>query len=190
MINVEIVTYTNAKKKVLSTPFAIKANGSSGVFQLPSITDTFKSLGLERSDAFIMLTCNLSKASLSSAPNTEDQDWDMMTDHLGSTTNTFFPSSFETVSLLDPRLELKDFVRDKEGQVSFKVTCSAVAPFVWLESIVKGRFNRNAFLALPGESYAVTFKAWAGDLETEVFKASVRVRSLWDTIPKTGCRVM
>ena len=189
MVHVEIVTYANTKKKVFSTPFAVKANGSLCVFQLPSLTETFKSFGLERNAAFILISCNLS-ANKSPRVSNDAPDWDMMSDYFGSLSNTFFPSSFETVTLSDPRLDLKDFKKDSEGQVSFVLTCSSIAPFIWIESPSKGRFSRNAFLGIPGESYAVLFKVWTGDFDIDRFKASLRVRSLWDTLPKTGCSVM
>lgn len=190
MVNVEVVTYTNTKKKVFSTPFAVKANRSLCVFQLPSLTETFKSLGLERNAAFISLSCNLS-ANKSPRISNDAPDWDMMSDYFGSVSNTFFPSSFETVTLSDPRIDVKGFKKDSEGQVSFVLTCYAIAPFIWVESSYEGRFNRNAFLGIPGESYAVVFKVWgAGHVDVEEFKTSLRVRSLWDTVPKTGCSVM
>jgi hypothetical protein len=135
-------------------------------------------MGLRRSDVFIILSCNVVADEVSSKSNDE---WEIIS-NVQSFYNAFYPSSFELVKLSNPKIIVSEMIQADSHTVSFYITSSATALFVWLESPFSGRFSKNAFLLLPGKSECINFKSWTDEIDITVFEAKLDIRSLWDTI--------
>ncbi len=183
MATLDFITFAGACKKSISCPFQIPANGSMCVYTLPSIASVLKNLGLDRTDLIIMLSCNISNDGDHRKRGSESSsDWEVIPG--GETfTNFYFPSSFEKVKLMNPNIQITEVLKQQPGVFTMYITSSCVAPFVTLEShALLGRFNKNAFVALPGKPERITFRAFdASDMDLVAFQKGLVVRSVWDT---------
>jgi len=63
---------------------------------------------------------------------------------------------------------------------SLTVSSTAAAPYVWLETVIPGRFSDNGFAILPGEAVMVDFTAWA-PFDPQQLIQGLKIRSLRDT---------
>ena len=184
MVKIDILTYSNISRKSFVIPFELEGNGSKGVFKHPSLDTLLSELHLPREDVVIHIVCDYSMPSQGKEKPKSD-DWEVVSD-VDSSENIFFPSSLASVNLEDPRICLTDFkaLGDKKG-IAFQVSCSAVAPFVWLESDFSGRFSQNGFTQLSHLPRWITFELWEDEscsVDIETLKKSLRVRSVWDTL--------
>ncbi len=136
-----------------------------------------KIMGFHRNEVFLILSCDVlsGKGRIRS-----DDDWEIVPS-VETISNLYFPSSFETVKLADPKIQVSEMQQLDLQTFSFYVTSCAVALFVWLESPIDGRFSKNAFLLPPGQSALIKFKCWSTMEDFKYFKAKLAIRSLWDT---------
>lgn len=62
------------------------------------------------------------------------------------------------------------------------ISCRAPAPYVFLDAgKLKGHFDDNGFLLLPGETRTLTFDAMGEHITAEMLKTEVVVRTPWST---------
>jgi hypothetical protein len=165
-------------KKSLSVPFNLERNDSKCIYIIESLSQLIDGMGICRSDFLIILSCNV--VTDEGSPKSDDE-WEIIS-NVKSFYNTFYPSSFELVKLSNPKIIVSEMIQVDSHTVSFYVTSSATALFVWLESPFSGRFSRNAFILLPGKSACIDFKSWTDRIDVKVFEAALAIRSLWDAI--------
>jgi beta-mannosidase len=139
---------------------AIPSYGSVMVFQ-ENLDAMFSSAGVQETQAALTLQWNV--------PGQEP------------VTNQFFPTSLSVVTL--PYANLLAQVSSIQATTAYlQVTCSAMAPFTFLEINLAGRFSQNGFLCLPSSPVSVLFSS-EGDipLSIEEFQRALRLKSIRDT---------
>jgi len=94
--------------------------------------------------------------------------------------NEYFFSSLSKVSLPKPTY-LTDNFRAGGSSITFRLSSSEVAPYLWLESPFSGTFNDNGFLLIGKQNITVQFDSDA-TLDPAQFQRSLVVQSVADTI--------
>jgi beta-mannosidase len=93
--------------------------------------------------------------------------------------NWFYLSSFNSVVL--PNVQFDVTVLELSGRTAtLQLQSTAVAPFVFVESTLSGRFSSNGFLTLPNTPISLSFYGWEDFTLSELQKSLV-VRSLRGT---------
>lgn len=165
-------------KKSIAAPFDVLANDSKCIYKIISFSETIKKIGLERSEFFVLLSCNI----LGSKPisHKTNDEWELVSP-VETIDNVWYPSSFQSVQIYDPKIRVSEIMLVDSQTVSFRVDSSAVALFVWLESQISGKFSKNAFILLPGYFVVINFKSWTKIDSLNSFEHTLAIRSLWNT---------
>ncbi|KAH3756825.1 mannosidase, beta A, lysosomal L-like [Pelomyxa schiedti] len=71
--------------------------------------------------------------------------------------NTFFLSDFQDVSLPSPNITVSNVTSIDESSARLTLSSSTMAPFVFLQTSIPGRFSKNGFLIRPKTIYTVEF---------------------------------
>lgn len=104
--------------------------------------------------------------------------------------NVMYLSSFSMVTtFVDPQLVVSEVSAVQGSRTDFVITVHgvALAPFVWLETPIAGRFSTNGGLFVPS-TLTVVFYAVAEDVSAVELQASLSVRSLWDVTEIGGAK--
>eukprot|EP01106_Pelomyxa_sp_JSP_P016847 TRINITY_DN649_c0_g1_i4.p1 TRINITY_DN649_c0_g1~~TRINITY_DN649_c0_g1_i4.p1 ORF type:complete len:407 (+),score=94.86 TRINITY_DN649_c0_g1_i4:143-1363(+) len=97
-------------------------------------------------------------------------------------TNNFYLSGFQYVNLPKPTITVKSITSVDSKTATVTVVSSAMAPFVFLQTDIEGRFSKNAFLLKPGVTQQVTFYG-ASDFTTTQLQSTLTITSLRDSYP-------
>eukprot|EP00455_Lapot_gusevi_P046655 TRINITY_DN6177_c0_g1_i2.p1 TRINITY_DN6177_c0_g1~~TRINITY_DN6177_c0_g1_i2.p1 ORF type:complete len:114 (-),score=13.23 TRINITY_DN6177_c0_g1_i2:42-383(-) len=98
--------------------------------------------------------------------------------------NEVFPAPLKSIVLSPPNIVVVSISSNGKhvSGYSTDVTIQSdhIAPYVFLETTVPGRFSDNGFLLLPGVPTVVTFWGF-DDYSVDDFKKHLRIVSLHDT---------
>lgn len=159
-------------------PFDVTENTSKCIYKIEYFSEFIQAMRLLRNEVFVLISCNLVGGEEEARSNDE---WAIVSS-VETFCNSYYPSSFESVKLLDPKILVFELIQVDSQTITFYVTSSAIALFVWLESPLSGRFSKNAFLLMPGHSEFIKFKSWTGISEPQYFETNLAIRSLWNTM--------
>jgi len=96
--------------------------------------------------------------------------------------NFFFASKPKNIEF--SKASLNWTVDGQVGDViSLTIHSNTLAPFLFLDSSIFGRFSDNGVIMVPNQPFKVDFIAWE-PTTIEKFTASLRVRSLTDALPQ------
>jgi beta-mannosidase len=95
--------------------------------------------------------------------------------------NAFYFTKLRSALLVSPNVTVSQFTPVSSTSISFAVQSTAVAPYLWLETPLEGRFSDNGFVTLPGNPVQVTFYSWNSTVTALQLKSSLTVKSLYDS---------
>ena len=94
--------------------------------------------------------------------------------------NVFYFTKLRSALLVSPNVTVSQFVKSGDA-ISFLVQSTAVAPYLWLETPLDGRFSDNGFVVLPGHSVQIIFYSWDSSISISKFTSSLTTKSLYDS---------
>jgi len=153
---------TNGQRlNVTTTNFELESLGSKSVFEKP-----------------ISEVCSSLQCVVILKVNAVARDTQVQYQH----DNFFFPTKPKDIEFTKASINWN--VTNQSGDIiSMTLTSTTVAPFVFLDTPIFGRFSDNGFVMVPGQTYRIDFIAWE-PTTIDKFVANLRVRSLADTLPQ------
>jgi beta-mannosidase len=96
--------------------------------------------------------------------------------------NVHYLTKLKDASLQAPQITASAFQQPDNSTITFALSASNSAPYVWLETSYSGRFSDNGFLLLSSERATLTFRASTGTtISLETFKSTLSIKSLYDS---------
>lgn len=90
--------------------------------------------------------------------------------------NVFYFSPLHKVDLPDPQFKTANFV--KEGKtIKFDLMSDQMAPYTFLDTIIKGRFSQNGFHALKNQIRRIEFYGYE-EFSVERFISTLTIKSM------------